>query len=76
MTRAVGLPGGVDVAGVLALHPPVLVVQARLNHPVPDSLEHKTHIDMHYRTVKTRTSATDPNLCHSYLKCLAHCGRS
>ena len=44
MTRAVGLPGGVDVAGVLALHPPVLVVQARLNHPVPDSLEHRPHI--------------------------------
>ena len=53
MTRAVGLPGGVDVAGVLALHPPVLVVQARLNHPIPDSLEH----DMPYHTEKTRTSA-------------------
>ncbi len=35
------LPGGVDIAGVLALHPPVLVVQARLDYSVPNSLKHQ-----------------------------------
>ena len=34
------LPGAVHVAGVLGLHDAVLVIQLRLDNPVPDGLGH------------------------------------